>query len=79
VLAWAAGNDILISIRWLLLAWIRRAVNAAGKTGSTVEEHAAVLDAVGGEVAAACGGVDAALLDSAAIRVLDSLTEGEVG
>jgi 1-deoxyxylulose-5-phosphate synthase len=50
VLARAAGNsvlnDILVSIRSLLRVWIRRAINEAGETTSTVEEHQAIFDAI---------------------------------
>ena len=34
-----------LGVHWLLLAWIRGVINAAGKTGSRVEQHAAVPDA----------------------------------
>src|SRR5690606_8274070 len=49
-LARAAGNpvlkDILISIRALLQAWIRRAIDRDGGIEATMAEHAAILTAV---------------------------------
>jgi hypothetical protein len=57
-------------VRWPLLVCIRRAINASGKTRSTVEAHAAVP---------AAAEAMRAYLDSPGERLLDWVTEGEVG
>jgi GntR family transcriptional repressor for pyruvate dehydrogenase complex len=76
-LAKAAGNtvlnDILVSIRSLLRVWIRRAINEAGETRSTVEEHAAVFEAVLARSPRRSAEAMRAHLDKAGERLLDSL------
>ncbi|GAB3419468.1 FadR/GntR family transcriptional regulator [Flindersiella endophytica] len=84
-LAKAAGNtvlnDILVSIRSLLRVWIRRAISEAGETGSTVEEHAAVFEAVLARSPQRATDAMRTHLDQAGKRLLDSLRtqRGEVG
>lgn len=86
VLARAAGNsvlnDILVSIRSLLRVWIRRAINEAGETRSTIDEHTAILAAILARSPRGAAEAMRAHLEGAGRRLLDSLpehTEGEVG
>jgi GntR family transcriptional repressor for pyruvate dehydrogenase complex len=76
-LAKAAGNtvlnDILVSIRSLLRVWIRRAINEAGETRSTVEEHEAVFEAVLARSPRRSAEAMRAHLNQAGERLLDSL------
>jgi GntR family transcriptional regulator, transcriptional repressor for pyruvate dehydrogenase complex len=78
-LADAAGNsvlaDVLSSIRALLRVWIRRAIDQAGETGTTCDEHRGILDAVANGDPAAAADAMSAHMNAASGRLSDSLRD----
>lgn len=80
-LATAADNsvleDILRSISSLLRVWIRRAVEQAGQTRTSIAEHAAVLAAIESHSPDLAADAMAAHMDAAAARLRDSLADDD--
>jgi GntR family transcriptional repressor for pyruvate dehydrogenase complex len=76
-LADAAGNtvlaNVLSSVRALLRVWIRRAIEQAGETAGTCDEHQRVLDAVLAKDPDKAAEAMAAHMDSASSRLAASL------
>jgi DNA-binding FadR family transcriptional regulator len=76
-LADAAGNTVLANVlscvRALLRVWIRRAIEQAGETESTCDEHQRVLDAVLARDPDQAAEAMAAHMDSASSRLAASL------